>query len=69
MISRDAKLVFLAVAIGVGVCAALEIVGAYTSPGLREGPLVGGAQRRGLRRGDAGPRAGADDEAAPASSS
>ena len=32
MISRDAKLVFLAVGIGVGVCAALEIVGAYTSP-------------------------------------
>ena len=34
MISRDAKLVFLAVGIGVGVCAALEIVGAYTSPAL-----------------------------------
>ena len=32
MISRDAKLVFLAVGIGVGVCAVLEIVGAYTSP-------------------------------------
>jgi hypothetical protein len=32
MISRDAKLVFLAVGIGVGVCATLEIVGAYTSP-------------------------------------
>ena len=32
MISRDAKLVFLAVGIGVGVCAALEIIGAYTSP-------------------------------------
>jgi hypothetical protein len=28
MISRDAKLVFLAVGIGVGVCTALEIVGA-----------------------------------------
>ena len=36
MISRDAKLVFLAVGIGVGVCAALEIIGAYTSPGLEK---------------------------------
>ena len=34
MISRDAKLVLLAVGVGVGVCAALEIVGAYTSPGM-----------------------------------
>ena len=33
-ISRDAKLVFLAVGIGVGGCAALEIIGAYTSPAL-----------------------------------
>lgn len=36
MISRDAKLVFLAVGVGVGVCAALEIVGAYTSPALEK---------------------------------
>lgn len=36
MISRDAKLVFLAVGIGVGVCAALEIVGAYASPDLEK---------------------------------
>jgi hypothetical protein len=36
MISRDAKLVFLAVGVGVGVCAALEIIGAYTSPGLEK---------------------------------
>jgi hypothetical protein len=36
MISRDAKLVFLAVGIGVGVCAALEIVGAYTSPAIEK---------------------------------
>jgi len=35
-ISRDAKLVFLAVGVGVGVCAALEIVGAYTSPGMEK---------------------------------
>ena len=34
MISRDAKLVFLAVGIGVGVCTALEIIGAYTSPAI-----------------------------------
>jgi hypothetical protein len=34
IISRDAKLVFMAVAIGVGVCAALEIVGAYGSPAM-----------------------------------
>jgi hypothetical protein len=34
MISRDAKLVFLAVGAGVAVCATLEIVGAYTSPAL-----------------------------------
>ena len=36
MISRDAKLVFLAVGVGVGVCASLEIIGAYTSPGLEK---------------------------------
>ena len=36
MISRDAKLIFLAVAVGVGVCAALEIIGAYASPGLEQ---------------------------------
>jgi len=36
MISRDAKLVFLAVGIGVGVCAALEIVGAYASPAFEK---------------------------------
>jgi hypothetical protein len=36
MISRDAKLVFLAVGIGVGVCAALEIIGAYTSPAFEK---------------------------------
>lgn len=36
MISRDAKLIFLAVAVGVGVCAALEIIGAYASPGLEK---------------------------------
>jgi len=36
MISRDAKLVFLAVGIGVGVCAVLEIVGAYTSPAFEK---------------------------------
>jgi hypothetical protein len=36
MISRDAKLVFLAVGVGVGVCAALEIVGAYTSPTIEK---------------------------------
>jgi hypothetical protein len=36
MISRNAKLVFLAVGIGVGVCAALEIVGAYTSPAFEK---------------------------------
>ena len=41
MISRDAKLVFLAVGIGVGVCAALEIIGAYTSPGLRDRSACG----------------------------
>ena len=34
MISRDAKLVFLAVGIGVGVCAVLKIIGADTSPSL-----------------------------------
>lgn len=34
MIPRDAKLVFLAVGFGVGVCAALETIGAYTSPAL-----------------------------------
>ena len=34
MISRDAKLTFLAVAVGVEVCAALEIIGAYASPGF-----------------------------------
>ena len=32
MISRNAKLVFLAVGIGVAACVALEIVGAYMSP-------------------------------------
>jgi hypothetical protein len=36
MISRDAKLVFLAVGLGVGVCAALEIAGAYTSPAIEK---------------------------------
>lgn len=36
IISRDAKLVFLAVAIGVGVCAALEIIGAYESPAMEK---------------------------------
>ncbi|MBI2738445.1 MAG: hypothetical protein HYX38_18105 [Rhodospirillales bacterium] len=36
MISRDAKLVFLAAAVAVGVCAALEIIGAYASPGLEK---------------------------------
>jgi hypothetical protein len=36
MISRDAKLVFLAVGIGVGICAVLEIVGAYTSPAVEK---------------------------------
>jgi hypothetical protein len=36
MISRDAKLVFLAVGVGVGVCAVLEIVGAYSSPALEK---------------------------------
>jgi hypothetical protein len=36
MISRDAKLVFLAVGIGVGVCVALEIAGAFTSPDLEK---------------------------------
>jgi hypothetical protein len=36
MISRDAKLVFLAVGIGVGICATLEIVGAYTSPAFEK---------------------------------
>jgi hypothetical protein len=36
MISRDAKLIFLAVAVGVGVCAALEIIGAYASPDLEK---------------------------------
>lgn len=35
-ISRDARLIFLAVSIGVGVCVALEIVGAYTSPALEK---------------------------------
>ena len=36
MISRDAKLVFLAVGIGVGICVGLEIVGAYTSPAFEK---------------------------------
>lgn len=36
MISRDAKLVFLAVGIGVGVCAVLEIFGAYASPAFEK---------------------------------
>jgi len=36
MISRDAKLVFMAVGIGVGICVALEIVGAYWSPPLEK---------------------------------
>ena len=36
IISRDARLVFLAVAIGVGVCAALEIIGAYASPAMEK---------------------------------
>jgi hypothetical protein len=36
MISRNAKLVFLAVGIGVGICATLEIVGAYTSPAFEK---------------------------------
>jgi hypothetical protein len=36
MISRDAKLVFLAVGIGVGVCATLEIFGAYISPAFEK---------------------------------
>ena len=36
IISRRAKLVFLAVGIGVGVCAALEIVGAYASPAMEK---------------------------------
>ena len=36
MISRDAKLVFLAVAIGVGVCVGLEIIGAYASPTMEK---------------------------------
>jgi hypothetical protein len=65
MISRDAKLVFLAVGIGVGVCAALEIIAAYTSPALEKVRLWAALSRR-LRCGDAGPRAGADDQAAPA---
>jgi hypothetical protein len=36
IISRDAKLVFLAVAIGVGICVALEIIGAYRSPEMEK---------------------------------
>lgn len=36
LISRDAKLVFLAVSMGVGVCVALEIVGAFESPALEK---------------------------------
>ena len=36
MITRAAKQVFLAAAVGVGMCAALEIVGAYASPGLEK---------------------------------
>ena len=36
IISRPAKLVLLGVAVGVGVCVALEIVGAYVSPGLEK---------------------------------
>jgi hypothetical protein len=36
IISRDARLVFLAVAIGVGVCTALEIIGAFASPALEK---------------------------------
>jgi hypothetical protein len=35
-ISRDATLIFLAVAVGVGVCVVLEIVGAYNSPSLEK---------------------------------
>ena len=34
LISQAAKLTLVAVALGVGVCAALEIVGAYTSPAM-----------------------------------
>lgn len=34
IISRDAKLVFLAVAIGVGVCVGLEVAGAYNAPDM-----------------------------------
>ena len=36
IISRDDKLVFLAVAVGVALCAALEIIGAYASPGMEK---------------------------------
>lgn len=36
MISRNAKLVFLAVGIGVGVCVALEIFGAYNTPAFEK---------------------------------
>jgi hypothetical protein len=35
-ISRDATLIFLAVAVGVGVCVVLEIIGAYHSPSLEK---------------------------------
>ena len=35
-ISRDATLNFLAVAVGVGVCVVLEIIGAYHSPSLEK---------------------------------
>jgi len=36
MISRNAKLVLLAVGIGVGVCVALEVIGAYNSPAIEK---------------------------------
>ena len=36
IISRPAKLTLLAVALGVGLCAALEIIGAYESPAIEK---------------------------------
>jgi len=36
IISRPAKLVLLAVAIGVGICVALEIIGAFASPAMEK---------------------------------
>ena len=36
LISRAAKLTLVAVSVGVGVCAALEIIGAYSSPAMEK---------------------------------